>query len=994
MDNINLDDKENTFLYLLLWNDAIERLDSLLLELRHLQQNIIYVLKTPEFYIHLRKEEKFIWFSGNEKEKKQLLDSFIDEDIDSLINKNIESYKIDINMHNGTWSTGQREHFHNLTALQELKKNIVKDKILLCKQAFKIIHNPQDESNLARFVIFRSAIISKAGVYVNRLSDQQTVFSHHFDFEPIHHPHPSINRRREQHMYTVHLDEYCHNLYKELNFYISHLEDNNDPITTPPIFHRWQQNKLSYSHSFYDEIKNSHGIHNINSSYWLPERPDLQGIIAHEIAHIIIREKYSDLSWHKLQKYNDPLARLIKLINQCIDIYVNDNTNANISLREIIVDILAATIEGVSFLYALFLELIGLDLELPFYTGEDSDRMDLGLIDNIDFFELHLISSDINYESYFRIKIVCEWIKLIHNNDDPIEKRLISSCEILVDNLYKYINSKSYGNDYDYWLSITTQICKTIKNSNLLILKTKEWLSQKEISSNIVKNERKLPNEVRIASIEAFFERFNCLFDEEEKGILKESKYFFKHVKYIPWQSSVLTSYNITSDKKSNIKEDYYKYMNTIYGHSLYSRGIYDLALEFYIHYTEPDRRKLMQVISLLKQTENNINKKDFITDSKELIGENYKPRNRKDTIEYENSLEKALYDSIKLINYNTNHLKSLYDSLELKCRKSDYSIILNALKLNNKKTLPSPNLIMKICWGGNEYDNNEETENINQAENENNTIILGIYDIFSIRNERPIYRTKLPNLGLKNEKKEEKFPSFFIIQERAYPLYFSDNYNSNGKLNIMAIISLTVQRAGARIDLVERILNIAKKNETKIEKPEFIHELAKYFHPEYGDMMYLCEGKDDLLLIFGIPQDTKDYENRLKEIFLIQNCLYQDFQIARTETIFTSICFDIAMRSNLFCAEIRIRLLEDKTLESRNKKYIDSINKEFNNYKLSITKITGRMDFSIKFNASCYNLKYGEVLKKIKNEHVDQMVTYIELKVSQKISWATLRSC
>lgn len=59
----NNDTKIYKISYLLL-ADTIERLDMILLELRHLQRNIIYSMREPGFNALLRFEENFLW--GNE----------------------------------------------------------------------------------------------------------------------------------------------------------------------------------------------------------------------------------------------------------------------------------------------------------------------------------------------------------------------------------------------------------------------------------------------------------------------------------------------------------------------------------------------------------------------------------------------------------------------------------------------------------------------------------------------------------------------------------------------------------------------------------------------------------------------------------------------------------------------------------------------------------------------------------------------------------------
>lgn len=54
------DTRSHKICYLLM-SDTIDRLDTILLELRHLQRNIIYFMHEPNFNAPLRFEEEFLW---------------------------------------------------------------------------------------------------------------------------------------------------------------------------------------------------------------------------------------------------------------------------------------------------------------------------------------------------------------------------------------------------------------------------------------------------------------------------------------------------------------------------------------------------------------------------------------------------------------------------------------------------------------------------------------------------------------------------------------------------------------------------------------------------------------------------------------------------------------------------------------------------------------------------------------------------------------------
>ena len=83
-----LKDKNDTKIYkisYLLMADTVERLDMILLELRHLQRNIIYSMREPGFNAPLRFEEDFLW--GQDWE--QLFQKYRTEKDDEVIEKNV-----------------------------------------------------------------------------------------------------------------------------------------------------------------------------------------------------------------------------------------------------------------------------------------------------------------------------------------------------------------------------------------------------------------------------------------------------------------------------------------------------------------------------------------------------------------------------------------------------------------------------------------------------------------------------------------------------------------------------------------------------------------------------------------------------------------------------------------------------------------------------------------------------------------------------------------
>ena len=207
-DNTDLTPKEvgASELYLLSWIDAIERLDILLLEARHLQTNIINDLREPALLLALRYEEDYLWGERWEAsletqtplylarkwiigypDRKNIIDNK-DEIINGLVNnepdqlneraniKNRIALLIDSVWHKGGWGKEQRSNYYSLRAIQFLKREILRDKLELSYHAIFVSHlhrhsltNDKEYTlggrnihKRAEFMVLRGAILHKA----------------------------------------------------------------------------------------------------------------------------------------------------------------------------------------------------------------------------------------------------------------------------------------------------------------------------------------------------------------------------------------------------------------------------------------------------------------------------------------------------------------------------------------------------------------------------------------------------------------------------------------------------------------------------------------------------------------------------------------------------------------------------------------------------------------------------------------------------------------
>lgn len=704
-------------LYFLCWLDAVERLDTLLLEARHLQQNIIYLLRAPALYQALRYEEALLWkFDGWE---------IIANRDPSLSAEQIASFSIlpypkfgadpnefqseiawpralTVTQGNGTndhakwakeitanlcetvntmrvvWNTDQRAHYHNLCAVQELKRHIARDKVFLCREGLEAFLSPgqaspvkdiEANSAFSRFLVLRAAVLARARAYVERLADHLASFAYSQDYGMHDHPRPTVQRRRDQHMYSVHLRDRCRNIAIEMSLLLSDLS--NRPYEgLPVVFHRWEEDFTSHSYSFEiefsarDPSRQGSYQHYINTSYWMPERPDLQSVIAHEVAHTVLREELADLWYQTLDSRRDSFSRLLMQLKQCLDIF-QAHDRADVSpLRELAVDLLATAIHGPAYVYALFLELIASGTEDMFAVRENPERFELEMINYLKGFAGDYAQIR---DWYVRLHVVCVWLEKIlpsEGHDDPrtvLAMRFTASSKLILDRLNEFLdeNAPPGQKTGGYWRSLTQRLCIIVARSSAA-RKTKAWLRNRErdeyvrspTESGWVKGRREFPRSTRklhwklrnflVAGledkklnlvreicdygfsklrdsvppttkedIEEHVRRVYGLKADDLANTLKEGQTkerqpelhcasLFVRLHDLPWQCGLLRGLDFVHENSWLRPRDGIEWLWQMHSHAALGRELYQLALDFYVHDVESPWNRLSEAIRVV----------------------------------------------------------------------------------------------------------------------------------------------------------------------------------------------------------------------------------------------------------------------------------------------------------------------------------------------------------------------------------------------------------
>jgi len=702
----NLQTKSTSSLYYLLWHDVMERLDILLLESRHVQINIIHSLREPRLYSILGHEEKYLWppnveHKNNTHVKENLwweewqkfltnnisLESFaektvllfpgLDEIQNTDSNKKSKDFDEDVSLlmcrlnvirENHQWNSGQYSDYSSLKKLQLLKLHIFKDKMFFCKyglEAFSPSANDRDNGSehssfrFSKLLLLRNGILERIIGYIERIGDHQAHFSKTHDIGIQDHPRPTMERRREQGIFSSHLTTYCVDKSRELNLLVDSfraIPSHQKQWRKEDVIHRWKHSYTSMSETFLNEFHKSDVLGSrdkvfqsyINSSYWMPDRPDMISILAHECAHSVVRSRYDNLSPQAVSETEDCFCDLIRRLEHCIATYeVEDRLSAKKILNEMVVDLMAITVDGAAYLYSIFLEILGHDTANVFTWG-DSEEIELELIEHLKGAAgVHVI----DYSWYIRLSVLIHWYeglcfksRLIADNDynSRLGRRLADGCKEILENQLDYlefltISERKVGR---YIRSLTNQLRLLIENSKALKV-ARNWRIRREAVFSKENNEREkkcviheFPRSSRpLGSLSQYMAILSCIHSIPEdktsnsnyfkevyelnfhdidrythknliaNGSANLNAKFIQYLSDIPWVRSFLKGHDEVR-KEPNIfdKEVWKQRIINLHNNTSMGRESYQLALDFHIDSSETKYSRLLDIKRVVRE--------------------------------------------------------------------------------------------------------------------------------------------------------------------------------------------------------------------------------------------------------------------------------------------------------------------------------------------------------------------------------------------------------
>ncbi len=759
--------------YLLL-SDTIDRIDTILLELRHLQRNLIYFMHEPAFNAPLRFEEEFLW--ENEQDLLRSFDdeSVIDENILLFPEKRISDRKLDENalrkskeflesiyhysteenknistvkmndiiwirnllkqgendyllrklndlhkkmgceteikiinkepreiwnmlrlatayiikrniehrvclLNQEEWMIRHGRNYNNLRGTQLLKRLIVMDKVKFLRFALNTAgivpgHHSEATINpagLAKFVILRNAIHKRCTQYLARIMEYQSLFSKALDIGVKDFPVPLLERRREIGIYMEFLQDRVRAIHDEIKLLLIQLKvpiEKNAAENEYIILHSWTHNYTAkhHSHRFQQTKRNESSsaschVYHIVTSYWMPERDDLQPVIAHEIAHLILQEHCDSLSDSFLQgddsgQFADLLRSILTVLNYYDQTFGLEQRSPfhkpKFLIREIACDLLAASVKGFSYLHTLLLEAVGTDIYKHLHSNnlefasDPAGEIELEMIEYLDGTGGRAFLQRRDW--WLRLKVVICWLEHVHHWQpsglDMIlsegTDKLLDNCLIFLDSITERIEDKTG----DIWRSLTERLCEEIEESEA-VTTVRNWRkkrsnakeddeefprSAQRINDDVIKVLKKIHIGMKMAEGKALeMEKKKVLNGEdieenieenfmskylfgkveaEAKSIKTDDKYFYRHLHDIPWKCAITRCIDLFGNGED--KCEWLKYYNDspkekmlhiLHHDNAMGRELYAIALEFYMFASENPLDSLTHSIFLIK---------------------------------------------------------------------------------------------------------------------------------------------------------------------------------------------------------------------------------------------------------------------------------------------------------------------------------------------------------------------------------------------------------
>ena len=729
----------------LTWLDALERMDTLMLEIRHVQETIASQLRLPEgqrpnlLYDVFEYEDYYLWGTYSEDfrfhpvngagtramaEAKGLADandwskvldaipllstgsyilatlwcpefypaSLAPVEMDTIF----DDHKVEYDKWFNARSLGDRKKewrrcrevlteqnllsaiderlYDVMRYLQLVKRDILRDKLILCRRALDAFESPNANIHrdpLVLFLIVRRAVLERLHKRLDAFADILSNVQETLNLSLERDPAPTVRRRRDQGIYTTDLADSCQHIARDIASYFAwnrgsrpqaHEAYLNLDKEIEFIIHRYTRIHTSTTRS--EEAPeppwrklganiSERPLHRlragfVQSSFWMPERPDLRPIIAHEVAHLLIMHHYDNLDPLTLDGLNDPFSRLLRQISYTMEQFADrfryfrfaDDVRREF-LIECAVDLVSVAVHGTAYIFAHFMELICAECE-DLFAGHDIADNVLQLADeNITFMRSNLP------EWYLRVVVALNFsASLAQQNPtelksltDFVHKGAGALVQRVREQLFLWMDGDQ-KEDWVTWFEMTRVISELVGRSSFVSItrawqvsredEVDAWSRQPQVKIPFNRQLPTLPLEVRRHCLGSWLDRIvekprklgqylsrtadrhTISHDEIIRGFRKI--YFgahkerqtcenelFRHLIDVSWQCAILTAHDFFNDPDANLPStvvgvDRKNWIAAAHEFNWLGRDLYHTGLEFVVWFERPPIGRLKAV--------------------------------------------------------------------------------------------------------------------------------------------------------------------------------------------------------------------------------------------------------------------------------------------------------------------------------------------------------------------------------------------------------------
>lgn len=348
------------------------------------------------------------------------------------------------------------------------------------------------EQLLRQKLVYHAVFRERAKRYTRKLGYLNHRLGQHLETFLLEDPAPTVRRAVEQGFTNEFIRRLVKNTNRDMVYFLQNFLECKIPYTTiPTTFQYW-----TYSESYHSDIhrddqtnaypknlflgkspaQNQGNAFNIAvMSFWNIDFPELYSILAHELAHMLIKDVSGNLNPLILSKYQvtGRFGVLARKLDAILDSWLPREIFLNFRVDvEIMADVLAVAQFGFAYLHAWFIEMLNSNFESRHLKDEFSNIVDPDSLFDADIDVAasldHFIPRHVDMTVYLRGRAMLSLLKHCDMAVDTLEAQYLAAFELHLNNILmlRYHDQK-HPNESQLWKTIGNQIDRAMRKSRI-----------------------------------------------------------------------------------------------------------------------------------------------------------------------------------------------------------------------------------------------------------------------------------------------------------------------------------------------------------------------------------------------------------------------------------------------------------------------------------------------------------------------------------------------